>query len=276
MPLRQEPGRPGPLGRFSISLHVMELFDLTGKVAVVTGGNRGIGLGMARGVAKGGAAVAVWGRDPEYNRRAVRELRNLGAQAVGIGCDVTSEEQVEEATRATLERFGRIDSMFANAGIGRSAIFPDLSLQAWNVTMKVNATGTMLPVRSATEVMIEQGDGGSIVVTASIAASRGVPRLPHYAASKAAQVGLVKTLAVSLAPHRIRVNAVSPGWIATEMTGPEQERDDFTRYIKHRVPMGRWGTIEEFEGIAAYLASDASTFTTGAEIRIDGGFSVQG
>ena len=254
----------------------MELFDLTGRVAVVTGGNRGIGLGMARGVAKAGAAVAVWGRSEAYNRAAAEELRNLGAEALPVACDVTSEERVEEATRATLERFGRIDSIFANAGIGRSAVFPDLTLKAWNITMKVNATGTMLPVRSATEVMIEQGDGGSIVITSSIAANYGIPRLPHYAASKAAQLGFVKTLAVSLAPHRIRVNAVSPGWIATEMTGPEQLNDDFNRYIRHRVPLARWGTIEEFEGIAAYLASDASTFTTGTEIRIDGGFSVQG
>jgi hypothetical protein len=254
----------------------MGLFDLTGKVAVVTGGNRGIGLGMARGLAKMGAAVAVWGRNTEYNAAAAEELQGLGAEAVGMSCDVTSEEQVEAATEATLEQFGRIDSIFANAGIGRGALFPDLSLREWNITMKVNAAGTMLPVRAATKVMIEQGDGGSIVVTASIAATRGVPRLPHYAASKAAQLGLVKTLAVSLAPHRIRVNAVSPGWIATEMTGPEQQQDDFNRYIKQRVPMSRWGAIEEFEGIAAYLASDASTFTTGAEIRIDGGFSVQG
>ena len=254
----------------------MDLFDLTGKVSIVTGGNRGIGLGMARGLAKMGGSVAVWGRSTEYNAAAVEELQNLGAEAAAMACDVTSEEQVEAATQATLQRFGRIDSIFANAGIGRGALFPDLSLREWNITMKVNAAGTMLPVRSATEVMIEQGDGGSIVVTSSIAATRGVARLPHYAASKAAQLGLVTTLAVSLAPHRIRVNAVSPGWIATEMTGPEQQRDDFHQYIRHRVPMARWGTIEEFEGIAAYLASDASTFTTGAEIRIDGGFSVQG
>lgn len=254
----------------------MSLFDLTGRVSVVTGGNRGIGLGMARGVAKVGGSVAVWGRSEEHNAAAVGELRDLGAEAFGISCDVTSEEQVEAATQATLQRFGRIDSIFANAGIGRGALFPDLSLREWNITMKVNSAGTMLPVRSVTEVLIEQGDGGSIVVTSSVAASFGVPRLPHYAASKAAQLGFVKTLAVALAPHRIRVNAVSPGWIATEMTGPEQQRDDFTRYIRQRVPMARWGTIEEFEGIAAYLASDASTFTTGAEIRIDGGFSVQG
>ena len=254
----------------------MEMFDLTGKVAVVTGGNRGIGLGMARGLAKAGASVAVWGRNSEYNAAAVKELRDLGAEALSVVCDVTSEEQVEAATQATLKRFGRIDSMFANAGIGRGAFFPDLSLKAWNTTMKVNAAGTMLPVRSATEVMIQQGEGGSIVVTSSISAHYGIPYLPHYAASKAAQLGLMKTLAVSLAPHRIRVNAVSPGWIATEMTGPEQKRDDFNRYIERRVPLARWGTIEEFEGIAVYLASDASAFTTGAEIRIDGGFSVQG
>lgn len=252
----------------------MEMFDLTGRVAVVTGGNRGIGLGMARGLAKAGAAVAVWGRSEEYNHAAVEELLSLGAEALAVSCDVSSEEQVEEAMQTTLGRFGRIDSLFANAGIGRSATFPDLSVKAWEKMMSVNATGTMLPLRAATARMIDQGEGGSIVVTSSVAANFGVPYLPHYAASKAAQLGLVKTLAVSLATHRIRVNAVSPGWIATEMTSLQQQHDDFNRYIKSRVPLGRWGTTEEFEGIAVYLASDASAFTTGAEIRIDGGFSV--
>ena len=250
------------------------MFDLSGKVAVVTGGNRGIGLGMARGLAKAGAAVAVWGRSEAYNRAAVAQLRSLRAEPLGVVCDVTSEEQVEAAADATLREFGRVDSIFANAGIGRSATFPDLHLKAWENVMAINATGTMLAIRSVTPAMIEQGDGGAIVVTSSISAHFGIPYLPHYAASKAAQLGLVRTLAVSLAPYRIRVNAVSPGWIATEMTGPEQERDDFNRYIKKRVPLARWGTIEEFEGIAVYLASDASAFTTGAEIRIDGGFSV--
>ena len=252
----------------------MDLFDLTGRVAAVTGGNRGIGLGMARGLAKAGAAVAVWGRSDEYNQAAVAELENLGAEALAVSCDVTSERQVDQALQATLDRLGRIDALFANAGIGRSATFPDLSTRAWEQMMNVNATGTMLPLRAATAKMIDQGEGGSIVVTSSIAAHFGIPYLPHYAASKAAQLGLVKTLAVSLAPHRIRVNAVSPGWIATEMTGLQQQHDDFNRYIESRVPLGRWGTPEEFEGIAVYLASDASAFTTGAEIRIDGGFSV--
>ena len=252
----------------------MDMFDLTGNVAVVTGGNRGIGLGMARGLAKAGAAVAVWGRSTEYNGAAVRELGDLGTQALGVACDVSSEEQVEAAAQATLDRFGHIDALFANAGIGRSANFPDLTLRAWDRVMSINATGTMLAIRSVTPAMIEQGNGGVIVVTSSISAHFGIPYLPHYAASKAAQLGLVRTLAVSLAPHRIRVNAVSPGWIATEMTGPEQHNDDFTQYIEDRVPLARWGTIEEFEGIAVYLASNASAFTTGAEIRIDGGFSV--
>ncbi len=250
------------------------MFDLSGKVAVVTGGNRGIGLGMARGLAKAGAAVAVWGRNQDYNRKAVEDLRGLGAEAFSVPCDVSSEEEVEAAAVATLQQFGRVDSIFANAGIGRSAQFPDLDIKAWDKVMAINATGTMLAIRSVTPAMIEQGDGGVIVVTSSISAHFGIPYLPHYAASKAAQLGLVRTLAVSLAPHRIRVNAVSPGWIATEMTGPEQKRQDFTQYIKERVPLSRWGRIKEFEGIAVYLASDASSFTTGTEIRIDGGFSV--
>lgn len=252
----------------------MQMFDLAGRVAAVTGGNRGIGLGMARGLAKAGAAVAVWGRSDEYNQAAVAELESLGAEALAVSCDVSSEEQVDNALQATLEGFGRIDALFANAGIGRSATFPELSTRDWERMMSVNATGAMLSVRAATAQMIEQGEGGSVVVTSSVAAHFGIPYLPHYAASKAAQLGLVKTLAVSLAPHRIRVNAVSPGWIATEMTGLQQQHDDFNRYIKNRVPLGRWGTTEEFEGIAVYLASDASAFTTGAEIRIDGGFSV--
>jgi NAD(P)-dependent dehydrogenase (short-subunit alcohol dehydrogenase family) len=249
------------------------MFDLSGHTAVVTGGNRGIGLGFAVGLAKAGASVSIWSRNAQRNHEAVTLLEEHGVDAASVACDVTDEDAVAEATSATVERFGRIDSLFANAGTSGGVSFPDLDLATWDDMMTVNVTGTLLPVREVARHMLERGGGGSIVVTSSIGATHGLPVAPHYSASKAAQLGLVKALAVKLGKQGIRVNAVCPGWVSTELTAPQQEHEAFQESIRTRVPLRRWGSPEDFEGIAVYLASPASAFMTGTEIILDGGYS---
>jgi len=250
------------------------MFDLGGHVSVVTGGNRGIGLGLARGLAKAGASVALWARDLEAADRAVEELRELGTgEAETVSCDVTDEGSVAEALDATVDRFGKVDSLFANAGTSSGVSFPEMELADLEDVLDVNVGGVFLVTREVARHLIARDAGGSIVITSSIAAHHGLPTAPHYSASKGAATALARALAVRLARHRIRVNVIAPGWIATEMTDDLQGHDRFESTLQARVPMRRWGTADDFEGTAVYLASEASSFMTGAEITLDGGYS---
>jgi NAD(P)-dependent dehydrogenase (short-subunit alcohol dehydrogenase family) len=252
----------------------MDMFDLGGHVSVVTGGNRGIGLGLARGLAKAGASVALWARDLEAADRAVEELRELGTgEAETVSCDVTDEGSVAEALDATVDRFGKVDSLFANAGTTSGVSFPEMELADLEDVLDVNVGGVFLVTREVARHLIARDAGGSIVITSSIAAHHGLPTAPHYSASKGAATALARALAVRLARHRIRVNVIAPGWIATEMTDDLQGHDRFESTLQARVPMRRWGTADDFEGTAVYLASEASSFMTGAEITVDGGYS---
>lgn len=250
----------------------MDIFDLTGRVAVVTGGNRGIGLGLATGLAKAGASVAVWSRDPARNEAAVAELEKLGP-ALGVACDVTDAASVDVAMTETVQRFGRVDALFANAGTSGAVRFEDMDETEWHRVIDVNVTGVYLTAQAATRQMVAQGEGGSLVFTASLAARFGLPTAPHYTASKGAVLQLARALAVRLARHQIRVNVISPGWIATEMTDAVQADEKMNMVAMARTPMHRWGEPADFEGAATFLASDASRFMTGAELVIDGGFS---
>ena len=250
------------------------MFDLGGHVSVVTGGNRGIGLGLARGLAKAGASVALWARDLEAADRAVEEFRELGTgEAETVSCDVTDEGSVAEALDATVDRFGKVDSLFANAGTTSGVSFPEMELADLEDVLDVNVGGVFLVTREVARHLIARDSGGSIVITSSIAAHHGLPTAPHYSASKGAATALTRALAVRLARHRIRVNVIAPGWIATEMTDDLQGHDRFESTLQARVPMRRWGTADDFEGTAVYLASEASSFMTGAEITVDGGYS---
>jgi hypothetical protein len=251
----------------------MDLFDLSGHVAVVTGGNRGIGLGMARGLAKAGAAVAVWGRDEERNDAAVAELGDFGSDAVGIVCDVADPDDIAAAMVATIDHHGKVDSFFANAGTTGATVFEDMTLDEWRRVIDVNLTGVFVSTQAAARRMIEQGDGGSIVITTSVAARLGIPQSPHYTASKGAAMLLGKAEAVRLARFGIRVNMISPGWVDTEMTVGVQAHQRSNEMAMSRTPQRRWGTPGDFEGAAVFLASEASAFMTGAELLLDGGFS---
>lgn len=249
------------------------MFDLTGKTAVITGGNRGIGLGYATGLAKAGAAIAIWSRNETKNQDAVAQLESTGATALSVECDVTDEASVARATEVTMEALGHIDALFANAGVSNDARFPDeFSLERWKSVLDVNLDGVFLTCRDVSQAMIAGGSGGSIAITASVAGRLGIPRQPHYSASKGAVLNLTRSLAQSLARHQIRVNSISPGFIETDMTAGWSGDARFEQaMIQGRVPLKRWGTSEDFEGIAVYLASDASSFMTGADLVLDGG-----
>jgi NAD(P)-dependent dehydrogenase (short-subunit alcohol dehydrogenase family) len=250
------------------------LFDLSGHVALITGGNGGIGLGMARGIAKSGGAVAIWGRNPEKNHTAVAELRALGAQAEAFSCDVSRESEIVRAMDETLLRFGRVDSCFANAGVGAAKPFTEMSLADWNAVLDVNLTGVFLCFREAVRHMIARGGGGKLVATSSIGALHGMPKQPNYAATKAGVIALVRSLAVELGKHDIQANALVPGWIETEMTAPAMRWKKLHDTIVSRTPAGRWGNADDMEGLAVYLASAESRFHTGDVIRLDGGYAV--
>lgn len=250
------------------------LFDLSGRVAVVTGGNRGIGLGMARGLARAGAKLALWARDEARSAEAEQELSGLGAEVLSVSCDVSSEEDVRSACAATLERFGRIDAGFANAGYGAFGNPLKLSLESWRRLMAVNLDGAFLTFRELARHMVERGGGGKLVVIGSIGASFGMPRQEHYSASKGAVLSLVRSLAVEFGRHDVQANAIVPGWIVTDATAPAVGYKKLSDTIVHRTPARRWGTPDDLEGVAVYLASPASRFHTGDVLTIDGGYSV--
>ena len=248
-------------------------FDLSGHVAVVTGGNSGIGLGIAHGLAEAGADVAIWGRRAERNAEAREELSRHGTRIVEMVCDVTDPGSVTDAFASTLSHLGRIDSCFANAGGGDlHAPFVEMTLDDFRHIIAVNLEGAFLTFQGAARHMIERGGGGSLVGISSLAAVEGMARGQHYAAAKAGLIAITRALAVELARHRIRANAILPGWIQTPAT-----EDGFAKIgdrIVKRIPERRWGQPADFVGAAVYLASPASEYHTGDELVIDGGYRV--
>ena len=252
-------------------------FDLGGKAALITGGNSGIGLGMAEALCRAGAAVAIWGTSEQKNAAARERLRPHGAPAVAFRCDVADEAAVERAFAGTLAALGRVDACFANAGVsGRGATpsFAQMATAEWRRVLSVNLDGAFFTLRAAARHMIERGGGGALVATASLAALEGAPRGEHYAASKGALLSIMRGLAVELARHRIRANTSVPGWIDTPMTEAAVRGAAFTTKVLPRVPMRRWGVGDDFGPIAVYLASDASAYHTGDTFVIDGGYAV--
>ena len=257
-----------PAGRIS-------MFDLTGTRALVTGGSAGLGLGMARGLARAGADIALWGRDSAKLGRAADELRGFGVRVTTRSVDVSDEHAVVDGVASVVGEFGGLDTVVVNAGIGAALQkFHESSTEQYRKVMGTNAEGAYFTLRETSKVLVDQGTGGSVIVTSSLGALQGAGRNQAYGASKAAVLALANGCAVELARYGIRVNSVLPGWIATDMTGPLQDSDVFNRNVISRVPLGRWGRPEDFEGIAVYLASDASAFQTGSATVIDGGYSM--
>ncbi|MEO1029451.1 MAG: SDR family oxidoreductase [Pseudomonadota bacterium] len=255
-------------------------FNLQGKTVLVTGGNRGIGLGMARAMAVSNANVAIWGRNAETNAEAVAELSELGGGDVKAWeVDVSDELAVGDAMRDVDQHFGRIDTCIANAGVGRGASsFVDMTTEDWRFNMRINMEGAFWTLREASRSMIERakaGDpGGSLVGIASLAAIEGAGRNQAYAATKGGLISMIKSIAVEQARYGIRANAILPGWIATDMTQAAQDNEVFQTKVISRVPARRWGTPDDFGGIAVYLASDASAYHSGDLLIVDGGYAI--
>jgi len=250
-------------------------FDLSGKTALVTGGNSGIGLGMANALAAAGADICIWGTNPEKNERALAELGEHGVRTAALVCDVGDEEAVEAGFAETVETLGKVDSVFANAGIGGGApSFAEMTTEIWRRVMRVNLDGVFFTYRAAVRHMIEQGEGGSLVVTSSLSATEGAPKNQAYASTKGAVISMTKGLAVELARYGIRANSVQPGWIDTPMTERVMTWNVFQEKVGKRIPMRRWGVGDDFGGLAVYLASDLSAYHTGDNFVIDGGYAI--
>jgi 2-deoxy-D-gluconate 3-dehydrogenase len=255
---------------------VANRFDLTGKVAIVTGGNGGIGLGIAVGLVEAGAAVAVAGRNPEKTRAAVSSLNQVRADsAIPVAVDVTDEAQVRRMVDETVAKLGRLDIMVANAGIGIRHRPEEYTLEEFSTVMTTNLTAVFLCCRAAYPEMKKVG-GGKIITIGSMTSLFGHAFSMPYAATKGGVVQLTRSLAISWAPDNIQANAILPGWIETDLTrGARRHLPELNEKVLARTPAGRWGVPDDLAGIAVFLASPASDFVTGAAIPVDGGYAVQ-
>lgn len=255
----------------------MTAFDLTGKVALVTGGNGGIGLGMAKGLAAAGAAVMVAGRNADKNRRAAQ---SLGVNADAIAADLTQDSGAKAAVAAAVEKFGRLDIVVNNAGTNIRKAPQDYSLEEWHSVLNINLTSMFLCCQAAYPHLRPQNGkkaGGKIINIGSMMSIFGASFAAPYGASKGAVVQLTKSLAVAWAPDNIQINAVLPGWIDTDLTkGAREQVAGLHEKVLARTPAGRWGVPDDMAGIAVFLASRASDFVTGTAIPVDGGYSAQG
>lgn len=260
------------------------LFDLTGKAALVTGGNRGLGLGMAQALAQAGADLVIWGTHSEQLIEAGKTLAKYGKRVASRQVDVSKESEVIEGMEAAITLMGRLDCVIANAGIshmatgGEAKNFDQITLETWRNLLSINQEGAFLTMREAARHMMSRakaGDpGGSLIGLSSVGAMRGAPRNEAYGASKAAVKSLMQSLAAEYGRYGIRANAIAPGWMETDMVGDVLSRPAFADYLRPRIPLQRWGKPADLGGLAVYLASDASAYHSGDCIIVDGGYSV--
>ena len=252
-----------------IALH--QLFDLSGQVALVTGGSRGLGEEMAEGLGEAGAKLMLLARREQWLLPTVERLRSEGFRCEGAVCDVASPPEVERAVQRTLEEFGQIDILVNNAGVTWGAPAEEMPLEKWRAVLDVNLTGAFLFAQAAGRAMLRRRQG-RIVNVASIAGMRAMPEAVHsagYVASKGGLIALTRELAVKWARHGIRVNAIAPGFFPSRRT--EKVLDRFQPQIEERIPMGRVGCPGELKGVTVFLASAASSYITGQTIVVDGG-----
>jgi 2-dehydro-3-deoxy-D-gluconate 5-dehydrogenase len=254
----------------------MQLFDLKGRVAIVTGGNGGIGLGMAKGLGEAGATVVIVGRNKDKTESAAAELRGAGAKVAGIVGDVTHEQSCRSLVAATVQAFGGLDILINNAGINIRKRPEEYTIQEWNTVLVTNLSSAFVCSQAAYPEMA-RGGGGKIINIGSMMSIFGASFAAPYAASKGGIVQLTRALATAWAKDNIQVNAVLPGWIDTDLTRDAREEvPGLHERILARTPAGRWGMPEDLAGVAVFLASRAADFVTGAAIPVDGGYSAQG
>jgi 2-dehydro-3-deoxy-D-gluconate 5-dehydrogenase len=250
------------------------LFDLTGRVAVVTGGNGGIGRGIALGLAEAGAAVAVFGRNEGKNQRVLSELKEIGIPSVAVTVDVTNRAGLEPALNRVESELGGINILVNNAGnVSLSGGVLHETSEDWDNVIETQLNAVFLLSKLAAKSMLSR-KGGKIINIGSMYSFFGSGFAPSYSAAKGAIVQLTKSMAIELAPHNIQVNAIAPGWIETDMTAPVRTMP-MNDEILARTPAGRWGQAEEVAGTAVYLAARASDFVTGETIRVDGGYAIR-
>jgi len=269
-----------PLGRRALTSshqeYPMSLFDLSGRIAIVTGGNGGIGLGMAEGLAAAGAVVVLAGRNVDKGEGAVQRIARAGGHAEFAEVDVTSEASCRALIDKAAARHGRLDILVNNAGTNIRKPAEQLSAAEWHTVIDTNLTSAFICTHAAYPHMKTAG-GGKIINIGSMMSIFGASFAPAYAASKGGIVQFTRACATAWGTDNIQVNAVLPGWIDTDLTrGARREVAGLHERVLGRTPAGRWGDPKDFAGIAVFLASDASDFVTGAAIPVDGGYSVQG
>ena len=252
----------------------MNLFDLAGKVALITGGNGGIGLAMAQGMASCGAAIVIAGRNEAKAAPALASLHELGARCAFITGDVTQKAACVKLVADTVEKFGRLDILVNNAGTAIRKMPQDYTEEEWHLVLDTNLTSAFLCSQAAYAPMKAQG-GGKMINTGSMMSLFGAPYATPYASSKGGIVQMTRALATAWAKDNIQVNAVLPGWIDTDLTRRAREQvSGLHQRVEDRTPAGRWGMPSDMAGIAAFLASPAADFVTGAAIPVDGGYSI--
>ena len=253
-------------------MSVLDLFDLHGKRALVTGASSGIGRKVAEAYLQAGAQVAIAARHSEALENVAAELASAGSRVLPVCCDVTQPDQVSRMLDQITEELGGVDIAVCNAGIITVNPVLDMSVEEFQGIQNTNVTGVFLTAQAAARQMVRQGHGGVIITTASMSGHIiNVPQqVGHYCASKAAVIHLTKAMAVELAPHQIRVNSVSPGYIRTELVEPLTE---YHAQWEPKIPLGRMGRPEELTGLYLYLASEASSYMTGSDLVIDGGYT---
>lgn len=248
------------------------LFDLTGKVALVTGANSGLGFGFAEGLARAGSDIILWGRRADVNSRAADTLRSLGVNVHCESVDVTDEAAIVEGVASGLAAMGRIDTVVANAGIASQKPFIEMDSETYHHLINVNQHGVVFTLREVAKHMVARGGGGSMIVCGSGSIFQGVPTMTHYGAAKGALAALAKGIAAELGPHGIRCNVIAPGFIITEMTMADPDIGKMIAdAVSAKAPIGRAGQPDDLWGAVVYLASDLSRYHTGDTLIIDGG-----